>query len=148
MRRQSTTPRIIRDMMRRSNPQPNSLRVSSRMLVAQELRFDHCQTKTATTAAASIIRHAIGRTEKWERPLAGCPLLAFPLGLLVVLVFLLVIDSLGERLLCLDLYHKGQYHRPALGLFIIKSIQDLSNLVVDQTPLRGAGTTMVQGSGD
>ena len=78
--------------------------------------------------------HTTGRTEKRDGWLFDRLPSGFLLDLWGVLAFLLAIYSLGERLYilywlftiemlpCLDLYHKGKYHRPALGLLIIKSI--------------------------
>jgi hypothetical protein len=78
-------------MTRRSSPQPNSLRVSSLILAAHDIRFGHCQYNNPTMTAASIIRHTNRGTEKWNSPLSDFLALGFLLDLLRILAFLLAI---------------------------------------------------------
>ena len=73
--------------------------------------------------ATSITRQAIDQAEGRDEVFLDCPLLVLGYGLPVVVALRFAISPHDKKdIFGLYLYHKGEYHRPALGLLEIKPV--------------------------
>ena len=149
LRRHISTIRVTIAATTKSRPQPNRLT----RLLKPAIILDHCQDSNAATTITSIIcRTGVDATiwKNWPTPdHPGCRPV-FLLGLassFTIAFFLAIYHPVSLNAPRLHLHHKRQNHGAAFSFLIIKFLQGIFNLGVDETPLNSADTTMVKGLG-